>query len=92
MARDSMANIKLAVDFKVVAEIVDKLALIEIASYESDHDITLDEDTRTDAESAAKAAMWEIIDSLRERRMEIWQRLFDVADKAYREHIKQRAG
>ena len=87
-----MANIKLAVDFKVVAEIVDKLALIEIVHYETSQGITFDEDTRAEAESAAKAAMWKIIDSLRERRMEIWQRLFDVADKAYREHITQRAG
>ena len=87
-----IANIKLAVDFKVVADFVDKLALIEVAKYEGAHGVTLDEGTREAATEAAKSAMWSIIDSLREQRMEIWQKLSDVADSAYKEHIKQSAG
>ena len=90
--KSNPVQIKLAVDYQIVAQNVPVLAASAVKKYLDRRGLAFSEETRKMAEARVASKLWKIIQERQSRRMAIWQMFFDEAEDAYQEFRTQVAG
>ncbi len=86
---EKMASIKSAVDFSIMGDNISDIAAFTIEKYEFKNDTNLSSDVRQAGEDKIKEALWDRVEALKKRRMQILAQMFTLAETTLDEVINK---
>lgn len=79
--QEKMGSIKSAVDLAIVGDNISDIAEFTLEKYEFKNDTTVSPEVREEGLTKVKETLWERVEQLKKRRMQILAEMFTLAEK-----------
>ncbi len=86
---EKIRSIRDAVDFAIVGDNISDIAEFTVEKYEFKSDATLSSETREEGIAKIKGALWQRVDELKRRRMQLLAEMFTLAETTLEEVINK---
>ncbi len=87
--QEKMGSVKSAVDLTIVGDNISDIADFTLEKYEFKNDTSLSSEVREEGATKIKDALWQRVEELKKRRMQILAEMFTLAEKALEEVINK---
>ena len=84
---EKIGSVKSAVDLAIVGDNISDIAAFTLEKHEFKNDTTLSAEMREAGDAKIKAVLWQRVEVLRKRRMQILAEMFTLAEKTLEEVI-----
>ena len=84
-----IGSIRTAVDFTIVGDNIDDIAHFTVEKYEFKHDCTLSAEIHEAGIARIKDALWQRVEELKRRRMQVLAEMFSLAETTFEEVVKK---
>lgn len=86
---EKMGSVRSSVDFAIVGDNISDIAEFTLEKYEFKNNATLSSETRVEGAAKIKEVLWQRVEELKKRRMQILAEMFTLAEKTLDEIIKK---
>ena len=86
---EKIGSVKSAVDLAIVGDNISDIADFTVEKYEFKNDTNLSSETREEGLVKIKETLWQRVEELRKRRMQILAEMFTLAEKTLEEVINK---
>lgn len=86
---EKIGSVKSAVDLAIVGDNISDIADFTLEKYEFKNDTNLSSETRQEGVAKIKEALWQRVEELKKRRMQILAEMFTLAEKTLDDIIKK---
>ncbi len=86
---DKMRSIRDAVDFAIVGDNISDIAEFTVEKFEFKNDKTLSSETREEGVTRIKEVLWQRVEDLKRRRMQLLAEMFTLAERTLEEVISK---
>ena len=86
---EKVGSIKSAVDLAIVGDNISDIAEFTLEKYQFKNDATLSPEVREEGVAKVKDALWNRVEQLRKRRMQILAEMFTLAEKTLEEVVNK---
>ena len=87
--QEKIGSVKSAVDLAIVGDNISDIADFTVEKYEFKNDTNLSSETREEGAAKIKDALWQRVEELKKRRMQILAEMFTLAEKTLDEVISK---
>ncbi len=86
---EKIGSVKSAVDLAIVGDNISDIAAFTVEKHEFKNDTTLSSEVREAGDAKIKEVLWQRVEALRKRRMQILAEMFTLAEKTLEEVINK---
>lgn len=87
--QEKMGSVRSAIDLTIVGDNISDIAAFTIEKYEFKNDTTLSSETREAGNAKIKTVLWERVEELKKRRMQVLAQMFTLAETTLEEVINE---